>query len=124
MSRVVVNMRNYVFADAVKKLMLDAGDFYVSVVDDPRLVASQCGSFAADMLLMETADDSPWTVSERMAIRDRVKRADPLCRIVLLVDERAGAVRQVKDAKVNGLIDQFIFSSVSASYLVALLETV
>lgn len=37
--------------------------------------------------------------------------------------EDTGTARQVRQAKKEGLIDQFIYASVSASYLVALMDT-
>ena len=37
--------------------------------------------------------------------------------------ENTGTARQVRQAKKEGLIDQFIYASVSANYLVALMDT-
>lgn len=37
--------------------------------------------------------------------------------------EDTGTARQVRQAKKEGLIDQFIYASISASYLVALMDT-
>jgi len=36
-----------------------------------------------DVLLMEVKAFSPWMFSERMAIRDKVKRSTENCRVVL-----------------------------------------
>ena len=60
-----------------------------------------------------------------LALRGSIRKADPHCKIVFLVDEKIDAkiAEEVKEAKLMGLIDQFIFSSISASYLAALMET-
>ena len=45
--------------------------------------------------------------------------------IVLVVDENAEkeVAKQVKQAKKDGLIDQFIYGSISASYLADIMDT-
>lgn len=53
-----------------------------------------------------------------------MRRIDPDCKLVFMVDEKAEpqVAEQIKQAKMDGLIDQFIFSSISAGYLKAVLE--
>ena len=67
----------------------------------------------------------PWLLAERLKIRGAVRKQSPACKIVLLVDENAEqqVAEQVKQAKRDGLIDQFIYASTSASFLVALMDT-
>lgn len=62
---------------------------------------------------------------QRMKIRDAVKVLQPDCKIVLIVDENAEkeTARQVKQAKKDGLIDQFIYGSISASYLADIVDS-
>ena len=66
----------------------------------------------------------PRRVEERLAIRDDKKRDEPQCRVVLLVDdadrERA---ESVKRARKEGLIDAFIYSSVTDSCLAAMMDS-
>jgi len=60
-------------------------------------VARICGELEADgiltkfgktdVLLMEVAGYTPWKLSERMEIRNKVKEQNPDCKIVLVVDE-------------------------------------
>ena len=68
---------------------------------------------------------SPWKYCERMKIRDSVKVQNPDCKLVLVVDENAEkeVAKQVKQAKKDGLIDQFIYGSISASYLAAIMDS-
>jgi phage FluMu protein Com len=60
-----------------------------------------------------------------MKIRDQVKEKCPDCKIVLIVDENAEreVANQVKQSKKDGLIDQFIYGSISASYLADIVDT-
>ena len=50
---------------------------------------------------------------------------DPDCKFVLEVDETSEPqiAEQVCQAKKDGLIDQFIYGSISANYFVALMDT-
>ena len=64
-------------------------------------------------------------LSERLSIRDEVKRHVPSVKIVFLIDDKAeGAlVEEIKKAKQEKLIDAFLFTSVSESYLVAVMDS-
>lgn len=79
----------------------------------------------ASIILMEVNGYPPYVLAERLKIRDEVKKANPDCKIVLVVDENSEAevAVQVRQAKKAGQIDQFIYGSISTSYLVALLDT-
>lgn len=126
MQRVVVNMQNLLLGEAVAQALVANGEFHVIVVGKPQEVVNKCGSFAPTILLMEVTGCSPWLLPERMALQSEVKRRDPACKIVLLVDENAEkeAAAEIRQAKKDGLIDQFIYGSTSASYLAALMETI
>lgn len=125
MARVIVNARNYMFADMIRLALRDNGDFHVTVVGKPEKVIDEFNRTAANIVLMEVASGTPWTMWERMALREIIHRIDPHCKIALLVDEREEKrlAEQVVRAKLDGLIDQFIYTSISATYLVALMST-
>jgi len=74
---------------------------------------------------MEVTGYPPFALSERLALREQVKKQNPNCKIVVLVDENSEKeiAAQVRQAKKDGLIDQFIYGSTSASYLVAMMDT-
>lgn len=76
-------------------------------------------------MLLEVTRYPSYGLAERLKLRDQVKADNPDCKIVLVVDENSEEelARQVRQAKKEGLIDQFIYASVSASYLVALMDT-
>ena len=85
----------------------------------------ECKWIAPYALLMEVTGYTPWLLSERLKIRDAVKAQNPECKIVLIVDENAEkeVAKNVKQAKKDGLIDQFIYGSISASYLADIVDS-
>ena len=68
----------------------------------------------------------PWMFSERMAIRDKVKRSTENCRVVLFVDDESNKnlTEEVQQAKREGLIDAFLFDSVSENYFASVIDSV
>lgn len=126
MRRVVVDMQNYLFADAVAQVLQRSdSDFDVHRVEKPEKTADLCSLCEPYALLMEVSGNSPWQLMERLQISHAVKRKSPHCKVVLIVDENAenALARQVLQAKKDGLIDNFIYSSVSATYLSAVVDT-
>lgn len=73
---------------------------------------------------MEVTQFTPWRLEERLKLRNEVKRLVSCCKIVLLADEKSNAslAGAVKQAKKDGLVDNFIFASVSPSYLAAVID--
>lgn len=126
MRRIVVDMQNYLFADAIAQALKNAdSDFDVRSSESPNKTVELCGLCEPYALLMEVAGYTPWKLEERLKIRDEVKRLKPHCKIVLIVDENAEKklARRVVQAKKDGLIDNFIYGSVSATYLSAVIDT-
>ena len=60
-----------------------------------------------------------------MKIRGEVKAQSPGCKIVLVVDENTEKklADKVRQAKKDWLIDNFIYGSVSSTYLSAVIDT-
>ena len=126
MRRVVIDMQNYLFADAIALALKNAdSDFDVRRSETPENTVDLCRLSVPYALLMEVTGYSPWRLEERMIIRNEVKHLTPHCKIVLIVDENAERplARRVLQAKKDGLIDNFIFGSVSAEYLTAVVDT-
>ena len=124
MQRVIISMQNYVLGEAVEQALTNGGDFHATVAETPEQTAKLCVSLAANALLMEVTGYTPFKLEERLRVRNEVKKQNPLCKMVLLVDENAEkeAAEKVRQAKKDGLIDQFIYGSTSASYLVAIMD--
>ena len=75
---------------------------------------------------MEVKAYSPWMFKERMAICDKVKRNTENCRVILFVDDDTDGelTEQVRQAKREGLIDAFLFGSVSENYFASVMDSV
>lgn len=124
MPRIVINTRNYMFADMIMRT-LEGNDFSVTVVEKPEGLMQEFNRTAANIVLMEVTGYTPWNIEERMRLRRQINQIDSECKIVFLVDEKADptVAKKVRQAKTDGLIDQFIYTSISASYLLGLMET-
>ena len=126
MRRVVINMQNALFCNAIADTLRRSGNgLEPYTIDSPDKVADECKWIAPYALLMEVTGYTPWLLTERMKIRDAVREKKPDCKIVLVVDENAekDVAKLVKQAKKDGLIDQFIYSSISAAYLADIMDS-
>ena len=127
MRRIIINMKDYIFADAVaQSLRADSrGDFTVQNAASPEEVRQYSRLGEPFAVLLEVTRYPSYGLEERLELRNQIKAETPDCKIVLVVDENTEEelARQVRQAKKERLIDQFIYASVSASYLVALMDT-
>ena len=125
MRRVIVDMQNALFADAIATALKSFdSDFEVYQSESPVKTTDLCAFTEANILIMEVTAYTPWKLEERMKIRDEVKAQSPNCKIVLVVDDNtekklADKVRQLKK---DGLIESFIYGSVSSTYLSAVID--
>ena len=126
MRRIVINMQNSLFCSAIADALRSSGnELEPYAIDSPEKVVDECKWIAPYALLMEVTGYTPWLFGERMKIRDAVREKDPCCKIVFIADENAEkeVAKQVKQAKKDGLIDQFIYGSISASYLADIVDS-
>ena len=124
--RVVVDMQNVLFADAIATALQNFdSDFEVCQSESPAKTTDMCAFTEANILIMEVTAYTPWKLEERMKIRDEVKAQSPGCKIVLVVDENTEKklADKVRQAKKDALIDNFIYGSVSSTYLSAVIDT-
>ena len=125
MRRVVVDMQNALFADAVAEALRRFDpDFDPVMSDSPDKTTDLCVFTEANILIMEVTAYTPWKLEERMKIRGEVKAQNPGCKIVLVVDENTEKklADKVRQAKKDGLVDNFIYGSVSSTYLSAVID--
>lgn len=118
-------MQNYLFCNAISETLRRSGnELEPYPVNSPDKVVDDCNWIDPYALLMEVTGFTPWKLCERLKIRDAVKEKHPECKIVLIVDENAekAVAKQVKQAKKDGLIDQFIYGSISATYLADIVD--
>ncbi|MBE6685903.1 MAG: hypothetical protein E7591_01575 [Ruminococcaceae bacterium] len=126
MRRIVINMQNILFGNAISETLRKSGnELDTYIVDTPDKVVDDCKWMNPYALLMEVTGYTPWKLCERMKIRDAVKALHPECKIVLIVDENVEktVAKQIKQTKKEGLIDQFIYGSISASYLADIVDS-
>lgn len=126
MRRILINMQNALFCNAISETLRRSGnELDPYTVDSPDKVVDDCKWIAPYALLMEVTGYTPWTLEERLKLRDAVKKTHPDCKIVLVVDENAekAVARKVKQTKKDGLIDQFIYGSISATYLADIVDS-
>ena len=125
MRRIVLDMQSTLYARHMQRaLMQDLKEWQSVIAERPDLTAELCRLHKPQALLMEVTGYTPWMLRERLAVRDTVRENDPACRIILAVEERADKqlAAEVAAAKRDGLVDEFIFLSMTDKYLPALLE--
>lgn len=126
MRRIVINMQNLLFCNAIADTISRSGnELEPYTVASPDKVVDDCKWITPYAVLMEVMGCSPWKLEERLEIRDAVKEKNPECKIVLIVDENAekAIAKKIKQAKKDGIIDQFIYGSISASYLADIVDS-
>ena len=125
MRRIVLSVQSFLLADAIERALAEGADCQVFRAERPADIPRLCREVTPYALLMETSAYPPFDLERRLAVREEVRRCAPACRVVLLCDENAERLlaERVKQAKKDGLIDNFLYSSVSASYLAAVMDT-
>ena len=126
MRKVVLDLQSGLYAKAVRRILVqDLDGYQVDISKNPTETVERCRILQPDVLLMEVTGYTPWMLSERLSIRDEVKRHVPSVKIVFLIDDKAevALVEEIKKAKQEELIDAFLFSSVSENYLVAVMDS-
>ena len=125
MRRVVIDMQNTLFADAVAEaLRRFDSDFDPVMSESPDKTLALCNAVLANILIMEVSAYAPWKLEERMKIRDELRKINPNCKIVLVVDENTEKklADRVRQAKKDGLVDNFVYGSISSTYLSAVID--
>ena len=120
MRKIVVDMQNFLFADSVATAFRSSGyDIDVIRTESPKDTLELCQVYKPYVLIMEVTSYTPWKLDERLNLRERVKAVCPECKIALIVDSNTErqAAKDIRDAKKNGLIDQFFYGSMTAEYL-------
>lgn len=120
MKKIVVDLQNYLFADSIAVAFKNSNyDIDVVRAETPQDTVELCRVYKPFVLVMEVTAYTPWLLCERMKLRDEVKATCPDCKIALIVDSNTEkqAAKDIRDAKKNGIIDQFFYGSMSAEYL-------
>ena len=126
MRKILLDMQSRLFAKAIQRtLSHEPDDSQLLIPEHPDKTAPRCKPFKPYALLMEATGYTPWMLEERLAIRDKVKKNDPSCKIVILVDDQADSelAEEVKAAKRDGFIDAFLFGTVTEQYMAAVMDS-
>ena len=120
MQKIVVDIQNFLFADSIAAAFRNS-DYDIDVVraETPNDIPELCQMYKPSVLVMEVTGYTPWLLCDRLLLRDEVKSICPNCKIALLVDSNTEkqAAKDIRDAKKNGIIDQFFYGSMTAEYL-------
>ncbi len=126
MRDIIISIRNDFVAEAVIRCLAESGDFnpfkLLFMREDE--VVHECETMQPDMLLSEVAFGKHTDLKTRIAEAKAVRERAPNCKIVFLCDENSAPdlAREVMQAKKDGQIDNFFYSSVGSRYLVAALS--
>ena len=120
MQKIVVDIQNFLFADSIAAAFRNS-DYDIDVVraETPNDTVELCQMYKPFVLVMEVTGYTPWLLCDRLRLRDEVKSFCPDCKIALLVDSNTEkqAAKDIRDAKKNGIIDQFFYGSMTSEYL-------
>lgn len=126
MRRIVLDMQGGLFAEAVMQaLTASEPDYVVYRSSRPEETVALCRACRANVLVMEVIRQGVWKLDQRLRIRDDVKKLGWDCKTLLLVDEKADKMlaADVRQAVKDGLVDNFIYASVSPTYLAGVIDT-
>lgn len=128
MKKIVVSIGNGLLAEAITQMLTDSGEFQpfrLPVGTKKNDIVDQCEMLSAETQIAEVSYANGTTIGARIAEVKELRKKLPNCKIVLLCDENSAPdiAREVMNAKKDGLIDTFFYSSVTTKYLLAALSS-
>lgn len=126
MRRIVLDMQCRLFSDAVSQVLSgNDPDFEPIQSESPDETAKLCKSSCAYTAILEISSRSFQKIKNRLELVSKIRECSPKTKIVFLVDEKSDPdlAEEVRQAKKDGLIDNFIYASVSPAYLSAIIDT-
>lgn len=127
MKNVLVSIKNELLSTAVTRALKDCGEFL------PRRISSETDTdhsdrlnvTEADILLMEVSYLPGATLETRLNEIRQIRRIRPECKIVAFCDDTASPelAHKVTQLKKDHFIDSFLYTSVTASYLISTLAS-
>lgn len=127
LKRLVINIKNNIFAQATEYALLQTGDFMVESVlsDSAEDICEACVAYSASILFMDVSKTPACILEKRLKTTAMVKKRLLNIKVALFCDSNANPdiAEQVKNAKATGQIDAFFYESVTANYLVDTLDS-
>lgn len=126
LKRVMLRIRNSLMAASIARSLGKDHSFLVTDIGTADDIAEQCTANQTDILLMEATYGIGTTLEDCLRKIRMLHKQCPGCKVVLLCDDNSvpEIARQVAQAKRDGQIDDFVYSSVSEAYLTALLTAI
>ena len=125
MRRIVVSIQNGLLAEAINNLLNQSGEFIPirAVNNGKSRLVSTCVTCMPDIVLLETSHAPDNTLEKRLDEVRQIRRLVPNCKSVLLCDENTSPqiAKELIEAKKEGKIDAFYYSSITGKYLIAAL---
>ncbi|MBR3879733.1 MAG: hypothetical protein IKJ24_06420 [Clostridia bacterium] len=127
MKKVLVSIKNELLSTAVIKTLKDCGEFLPCQVT-PEVSTNTSDKSAlsdVDILLMEISYLPGATMEGRLKEIKQLRKNEPECKIVAFCDDTAAPelAHKVTQLKKDRLIDGFLYTSVTASYLMSTLAS-
>ena len=125
MRRIVLDLQGGLLAEAVMQVLAGYDpDFIVYRSSKPEDTLALCRSCHAYVLVMEVIRQGIWKLSERIRLCSAVKNLGWDCKVLLLVDENADEqlAAEVRQTVKDQLADDFIYASVSPTYLAGVID--
>lgn len=127
MKNIVVCIGNGLLSEAIINMLKNSGEFkpFRLLIQKKSNIANDCEALSADILLIDVSYAFGTTIETRLNEAKQVRGKSSSCKIVMLCDENSAPeiAREVANAKKDGLIDAFFYSSVTEKYLMAALST-
>lgn len=127
MKNIVVCIGNGLLSEAIIRMLKNSGEFkpFRVLIQKNSNIANDCETLSADILLLDVSYASGTTMETRLKEVKLVREKIPPCKLVMLCDENSAPdiAREVANAKKDGLIDAFFYSSVTEKYLTAALAS-
>ena len=125
MRDIVISIRNNLIAEAVIKGLEESGEFqpFKLLFSRDDEVVHECALIKPELLLCEVAFGKHTDFEVRLKESSEVKKMLKNCKVIFLCDENSSPAlaKRVMQAKRDGLIDDFFYSSVGTRYLIAAL---
>ena len=125
MRRIVLDLQGGLLAEAVMQVLAGYDpDFIVYRSSKPEDTLARCRSCHAHVRVMEVSRQGSWKRSERIRLCSAVKNLGWDCKVLLLVDENADEqlAAEVRQTVKDQLADDFIYASVSPTYLAGVID--
>ena len=127
MKNIVVCIGNGLLSEAIINMLKNSGEFmpFRVLIQEKNNIANECEALSADILLLDVSYTFGTTMETRLNEVKQVREKTPTCKLVMLCDENSAPeiAREVANAKKDGLIDAFFYSSVNEKYLTAVLSS-